>query len=453
MDNDKQNQTDSPSKPPQAPITNGSQGFTSVSQESLKFLQPQDTLASPSDNAPKQKFILTRDTLAKRPNEFGPTAQTPQKLITKDPPSKKHLALFIGAISALALAIIAIVVVINLPRSADPGDLEVTPDPPSTSIYSGSVTTRVGGKLVEYRGAHIVNGIDVVLDSGSYESANDDEAVFLVINGGSLTIDEGVTIAKTSSADFNGNGDDYDLYGWGSAIIVIGENSQAIVNGATITTASFGSSAIMAIDGGTAKVSQTTIETTGSDSRALHATLGGTITATNLSLQTSGTNSPLIYSAGNVTVADSTGTSTGAGIAVIKGENSITLQKCDLRTNGYGFLDSQNNSAITIYNPAQDVVSGASNFTASDSTLEVLTESDAYTETPFFLVKNANADLNLTDFVADFYVEEYFVIAEGTDLLGEVGADGSVVKITASRLNATSSALGSDSLSSISGLN
>ena len=92
----------------------------------------------------------------------------------------------------------------------------------NTDLKSGSVTTTIDGRTVTYKGAYVVDGIEAEIMSGTYESANDDEAVFLVINGGALKINGDVVINKTGSEDFAGRGDEYSFYGKNSAIVVVG---------------------------------------------------------------------------------------------------------------------------------------------------------------------------------------------------------------------------------------
>ena len=58
----------------------------------------------------------------------------------------------------------------------------------NTELSAGTWTGTIGDKEVTIEAAYLVDGIDAVIDGGTYESAQKDQTVFLVVNGGSLTI-------------------------------------------------------------------------------------------------------------------------------------------------------------------------------------------------------------------------------------------------------------------------
>ena len=58
----------------------------------------------------------------------------------------------------------------------------------NTELTSSQVSVTIDGKSTTLSGAYVVDGIDAVIDGGTYSSATADQAVFLVVNGGSLTI-------------------------------------------------------------------------------------------------------------------------------------------------------------------------------------------------------------------------------------------------------------------------
>lgn len=58
----------------------------------------------------------------------------------------------------------------------------------NTELTSGQVSVTIDGKSTTLSGAYVVDGIDAVIDGGTYSSTTADQAVFLVVNGGSLTI-------------------------------------------------------------------------------------------------------------------------------------------------------------------------------------------------------------------------------------------------------------------------
>ncbi len=349
----------------------------------------------------------------------------------------------------------------------------------NTDLTAGTVTTTIGGKSVTYAGAYVVDGVSATIDSGTYASTTDDRAVFLVINGGSLTITGDVAIKKSGSADFQGRGDEYSFYGTNSAVVVVGEGSSVSLDGVSISSDVSGANAVVATNGGKATVKNATIETSEDNSRGLHATyMGeieaenvsiatqggssaslatdrgeGTVTASNMTLSTAGAGSPLIYSTGNITVSESTGTATGAQIAVVEGKNSVTLSGCEFSANGTGNRNNVDNAAVMIYQSMSgDAGVGTGTFTATNSKLSVLSSSNVYNTTPFFFVTNTNATISLTNVEANFSTEQKFISALGTDEWGKSGSNGGKVTVSAENLTATNTEVNTDSISSVSGI-
>ncbi len=349
----------------------------------------------------------------------------------------------------------------------------------NTDLTAGTVTTTIGGKSVTYAGAYVVDGVSATIDSGTYASTTDDQAVFLVINGGSLTITGDVAIKKSGSADFQGRGDEYSFYGTNSAVVVVGEGSSVSLDGVSISSDVSGANAVVATNGGKATVKNATIETSKDNSRGLHATYTGeieaenvsiatqggssaslatdrgegTVTASNMTLSTAGAGSPLIYSTGNITVSESTGTATGAQIAVVEGKNSVTLSGCEFSANGTGNRNNVDNAAVMIYQSMSgDAGVGTGTFTATNSKLSVLSSSNVYNTTPFFFVTNTNATISLTNVEANFSTEQKFISALGTDEWGKSGSNGGKVTVSAENLTATNTEVNTDSISSVSGI-
>lgn len=392
----------------------------------------------------------------------------------------------IGVVVAVVIGVIVAVIVMNMKndgvQDGGAGSTSVTETVvvgENTELASGSVTTTIGGKSITYSAAYIVDGIEATISSGIYESVGDDEVVFLVINGGSLKIDGDVTIDKTGSEDFAGRGDDYSFYGMNSAIVVVGEDSSVEIDGAKINTSVSGANAVVATDGATAVIKNSTIATTKDNSRGLHATYdgvinaddvnistqggscaalatdrgAGTVVADNMTLSTAGAGSPLIYSTGKITVTNSTGTATGAQIAVVEGKNSINLQGCEFSANGNGNRNGVDNAGVMIYQSMSgDASMGTGSFTATDCTLMVLSSSGVYDATPFFFITNTDATIDLTGTTISFDVSEKFVSALGTSEWGKSGSNGGNVTVSLSDVNATNTEVEVDSISSVSGL-
>lgn len=392
---------------------------------------------------------------------------------------------FYAIIGVLVVAVFVLLIVLNLPKNNDGSANDNSSEKTdvvaldNTELKSGSVTTTIDGKSITYKGAYVVDGITATIGSGTYESAADDEVVFLVINGGSLKIQGDVTIAKFGSEDFSGRGDNYSFYGINSAIVVAGEGSSVSINGATIKTDVSGANAVVATNNGEALVMNANIQTSKDNSRGLHATYGGsinadgvsisteggscatlatdrgagTVVASNMKLSTAGAGSPLVYSTGSITVTDSTGTAMGAQIAVVEGKNSISLQGCDFEANGIGNRNSVDNAGVMIYQSMSgDASVGTGSFTATDCNLTVLSSSSVYDAVPFFFITNTNATIDLTGTTISFSPAQKFITAMGTSEWGRNGNNGGKVSVTMSETNATNTEIEVDEISSVSGL-
>jgi len=344
----------------------------------------------------------------------------------------------------------------------------------NTALKSGSVTTTIDGKSVTYKAAYVVDGIKANISSGTYESASQDEVVFLVINGGSLTIDGSVTINDNGETSGQGDGDNYNFYGTNSAIVVVGSGSKAVINGVKINTNANGANAVFATNEGTVNIKNSTIKTSQNSSRGLDATYDGvitadkvniatnggscatlatdrgegTVTATNMTLSTAGAGSPLIYSTGNITLSDSTGTSTGAQLVVIEGKNSATVKNSKLTANGIGNRNNVDNCGVMIYQSMSgDASEGSGTFTATDSELTILSTSTVYSSAPFFFITNTSAVANLTNTTLT-YGSNTLISAKGTSEWGKSGSNGGKLTLTTSNQTLTGN-ITTDSLSSV----
>ncbi len=347
----------------------------------------------------------------------------------------------------------------------------------SASIsFSSSSST---GSTVTLSAAYLIDGVDVEISSGTYASASgsSDQVVFLVVNGGSLTItgtsDSPVEITKSGSAASGGQvGDDYNFYGINSGIVVSGSQSSATINYASITTTSNGSNAIVSTNGASVTIKNSTITTSGSaGSRGLHCTYegeitadtvvittqgascaslatdrgGGTITASNMTLETNSAGSPLVYSTGTITVSSSSGTANKAQMVVIEGASSATLTSCDFSCTGNGNRNgtSESNTSshtvdaggVMIYqSQSGDSSDGTDYFTATNSTLKLTTSG-----IPLIYVTNITAEISLTNNTfTQASSDDYFIIVEETDQWGTVGSNGGDVSLTASNQDLSS---------------
>ena len=404
-------------------------------------------------------------------NNSEETVETPKKS------SNIGMYVGLGLAGVVFVAAIIVAIVLNLPSGESTVEnTNSTVIVENTELSSGSVTTTIDGKSITYKAAYIVDGVDATITSGTFESTSDDESVFLVINGGSLTIEGDVTINKSGSEDFAGRGDNYSFYGLNSAIVVVGDGSSASLNGVKINTNVSGANAVVATGGGEVNISESEIATSKDNSRGLHATYGGSITAdsvkiatqggscaslatdrgsgeviaSNMTLSTAGAGSPLIYSTGDITVTNSTGTATGAQIAVVEGKNSITLENCDFKANGVGNRNNVDNAGVMIYQSMSgDADQGTGSFTAKNCTLTVLDSSSVYSDTPFFFVTNTTATIELTKSTISFSSSQKLISALGTDEWGRSGSNGGKVTASMTDVTSTNTEVEVDSISSV----
>ena len=232
------------------------------------------------------------------------------------------------------------------------------------------------------------------------------------------------------------------------------------MTGGSITTSARGGNGLVATNGGTVTISGTTIKSTGSASaRGLHATYGGVITASDMdisstggscatlatdrgegtvscsscTLSTEGAGSPLIYSTGNITVSDTTGTASAAQAVVVEGKNSATIKDSELKCTA-----SPNNNndecAVLIYQSMSgDAESGTSSFNCEKSTIEILSTSSYYTEAPIFYITNTDANIDLNDCTFTYGSNEFMVVDEGN--WGNSGSNGGSVILTLTNQN------------------
>ena len=282
-------------------------------------------------------------------------------------------------------------------------------------------------------------------------STADQSAVYITSSG--ITIQDS-NIQKTSGD--SSNTENSEFYGVNAAILVQG-GGVTITNG-TVTTAARGANAICATNSGKVTISGTTITSTGASSaRGLHATYGGTITATGVTissnggscatlatdrgegtvtctgckLSTAGAGSPLIYSTGNITVSQTTGTASGAQMVVVEGKNTAIVQNnSNLKCTGVGNRNNVDNCGIFLYQSMSgDADSGTSIFTCTSSTFEIDSSSSVYSSAPMFFITNTDSAINLNDCTFT-YGSGIFLSAKGTSEWGKTNSNGGSVTIT-----------------------
>jgi hypothetical protein len=210
--------------------------------------------------------------------------------------------------------------------------------------------------------------------------------------------------------------------------------TEANIENVEITTYSDKSRGLDATYNGIINAKNVIINTNGQSCAALATDRGeGEVHVTNSELNTgvskqSGRGSPIIYSTGNITVANSVGTAYVSQIACIEGKNSIELSNCDLSAAAGG--NRQDNGeyvdlgGVFIYQSMSgDADVGTSTFTAKDSVLSILSDSDYYESAPMFHVTNTKAIINLEKTELNFGSGTLLDVS-GQSQWGTVGSNG-----------------------------
>lgn len=292
-----------------------------------------------------------------------------------------------------------------------------------------------------------IDGTEETLNE-TYESSISDESVILVKNAGELSLDN-ATVNKNSGD--SSNTENSDFYGINSGVLVTSNSTAAITN-SNITTKAKGSNAIFST-GTDSKIyiSDSTITTTGSSSaRGLDATYGGyieadnvtiktaggscatlatdrgegTVIANNSNLETNGSGSPIIYSTGNISIDNTAGIANSSQMVVIEGKNSATVTNSTLKATGKGNRGDVDQAGIMIYQSMSgDASVGTGNFTAKDSSLNIVSTSDYYNTEPMFFITNTDAIINLENTTLS-YGSNILISARGTSEWGTSNSNG-----------------------------
>lgn len=210
--------------------------------------------------------------------------------------------------------------------------------------------------------------------------------------------------------------------------------ANATVSKVIINTYKDKSRGVDATYGGKISIDNSIINTRGISCAALATDRGeGTVVANHCELNTgvdngTGRGSPCIYSTGNISVSDSTGTSYVSQIACIEGKNSINLDNCNLtcfaggnREENGKFVDL---GGIFIYQSMSgDADVGTATLNATDSILSISKDSEHYTTAPMFHITNTKAIMNLKNCEMEFG-SNTLVNISGQNQWGTAGSNG-----------------------------
>ena len=236
------------------------------------------------------------------------------------------------------------------------------------------------------------------------------------VTKGTLTL---TNCTFTKSGDGSG-GDNSSFYGNNSTIYAgaasstdyqsttAASSAKIIISGGTVTGSAQGANAVIATNGATIEVDGLTIVNNNSVSRGLHATYGGIIKASNVTITTNeatsstiatdrgggtvtvsggtatanGSKSAVIYSTGTMSATDLVGKSASGEIAVIEGDNSISMTNCTMTSGSSerGLLMMQSGSGdASGYNPTMTIT--GTSLTMTDSSAPLLEVATAVTAT------------------------------------------------------------------------
>lgn len=293
-------------------------------------------------------------------------------------------------------------------------------------------------------GAYLVNGIAATIDGGTWASTTADQNVFLVVNGGSLTITN-ATITKSGDSS---NEDACNFYGLNSAILVVDAKSSAMIKNCTVTTDAEGANAVFAASSGAITIDTITIKTSKNSSRGLDATYEGTVTAKDVTITTAGAHcaclatdrgngtikvtgssklnaagdgSPLVYSTGDISVTGATGTAMGAQTMVIEGKNKIAVTDCTFTTSGTtGMMIYQSFSGDAA---DSDATAQKSSMTITNSTIT------SSTDKPMIYVTNTSCQVNVTASTLK-HTDATALLALTEDRWGTAGSNGGHAEVT-----------------------
>ncbi len=202
-----------------------------------------------------------------------------------------------------------------------------------TKLKKGEYVFNNNGKKITYKSVYLVDGKEVTLKGGLYESSNSDETVFLVVNGGKLNIN-GAVINKTG--DTKGKKIS-DVNGINAAIVCLGVNSKVYIKNSKITT-------------------------TANNSPAYYTADESNVRATNNIITTNNINSPLFYSKSNIITDKITGTSLLSNSIVVEDGNNILVNNSKITNNKL--------SSIFNYSKELDKTNIKSKFIFKNSTIE-----------------------------------------------------------------------------------
>ena len=308
------------------------------------------------------------------------------------------------------------------------GATEITDEQTLNGTYESSTADESPIKVSDGGNATIENAR---INKSSGDSSNTENSEFYGVNAGVLTTENSTTTIKNSKITTNAKG--------ANAVFATGENAKVYVSDTEITTSGASSSrGLDATYGGYIEANNVKITTQGGSCATLATDRGeGTVIAKNSTLETNGAGSPIIYSTGDISIENTTGTAYGAQMTVIEGKNTATVTNSTLKCSGKGNRNDVDNCGIMIYQSMSgDAGEGTGTFSASNSTLEITSNSSYSKTAPLFFITNTKAVINLENNTLK-YDSGILLSAKGTSEWGNSGKNGGEVTLNAVNQNLT----------------
>ncbi len=310
---------------------------------------------------------------------------------------------------------------------------------------SGEVTQGTAANTIDQDGEYT---------DETYTSTGDDENA-LRVDGATVTLD-GITVDKSAGA--TSNTENGDFYGQNAALLATDGATVTIQNATVTSSAQNGNGVFSYGEGTTVNISDSTITTTADNSGGIQTTGGGTTNASNLTVDTSGNsaaairsdrgggtvnvdggsytsngyNSPAVYSTAAITVKNAQLTANNSEALVIEGQNSITLENCDVSGNmsdTEGTSSDENVHNVMIYQSMSgDAEVGTSSFSMTGGTLTSHNGDLFYITNTHCLIALSQVDIVNED------SDGYLMRVTGNSAShgwGTAGANGAQVELTA----------------------
>ena len=228
----------------------------------------------------------------------------------------------------------------------------------------------------------------------SGDTSNTESSDFYGLNAGFLTLDGATTTLTNSTITTDAQG--------ANGIFVYGDGSSVDVSNTTITTSADNSGGIDVTGGASIKANNLNIETSGNSSAAIRSDRGGgTLNVSNGTYTTNGTGSPAVYCTADITVSSATLQANASEGVVIEGQNSVTLNDCDVTGNMQGTYqgdENENLHTIMIYQSMSgDAEEGEANLSITGGSVTGKNGDLIYSTNTSSVVKLEDVDLTLAN--------------------------------------------------------